>query len=305
MHTQSGAAIFAACRQLFRCHPLAVTQPPAGSGRLATMVLRHRTAGFFVLTRPRDDLFVLRSWQDCGGADGVEQEIQHGKPVTDLVRQVIMGCLPVPRHGSLLGWVTSHQVTALLAVRSLPPSEYQVQAQDTLGSLRGSTVGEASTSTSRPAGSAGHPAGTAAGAAPGAVPVPRPARRVRCSAGPEVRVLPLEGTTKDWHWPSFTVSPLDDWRFWEHVEWGELVDVMPLLSASPGRAFWVPSLDGRPTGHVVLTDNIRIDQYWIPKGVYYDHWIQREGIEAPPAEDLVALPHAVDLAKSGLWPRRP
>lgn len=269
MHTQSGAAVFAACRQLFRCHPLAVTQPPAGSGGLAAMVLRHRTAGFFVLTRPRDDLFVLRSWQERGG-DSVEEHIQHGKPVTDLVRKVIVGCLPVPRHGSLLGWVTSHQVTALLAVRSMPPSMQALNSEDTLGSLHGSAVPDA--------------------------PV-----AVRRSAGPEVRVLPLEGTTKEWHWPPFTVNPLDDWRFWEHVEWGELVDVMPLVSASPGRAFWVPSPDGRPTGHVVLTDNIRIDEYWIPKGVYCDHWILREGREPPPAQDLLVSPGAVDLATSPLW----
>lgn len=290
MHTQSGAAVFAACRQLFRCHPLAVTQPPAGSGGLAAMVLRHRTAGFFVLTRPKDDLFVLRAWQDRDGAGRTEQEIRHGKPVTDLVRQVIMGCLPVPRHGSLLGWVTSHQVTALLAVRSQPPCMDEMTAQDTLGSLKGSVAVPAS----RPAGSEGHPAGTARGAGSGRGPVRRP-------AGPEVRVLPLEGTTKDWHWPPFTVNPLDDWRFWEHVEWGELVDVMPLVSAVPGRALWVPSPDGRPTGHLVLTDNIRIDEYWIPKGVYCDHWILREGREPPPAEDLLASPGAVDLATSGLW----
>ena len=254
MHTQSGAVTFAACRQLFRYHPLAVNQPPAGAGGLATMVVRDRTAGFFVLTRPEENRFILRSWHE---RDGVEEEIRRGRPVPDLARQVIATCLPVPRHGSLFGWIACRQVTALLAVRSAPPSSH------------GSSPGDASA----------------------------PARL----AGPEVRVLPLEGTTKQWHWPPFTVSPLDDWRLWEYIEWREIVDVMPLLGARPGRAFWVPAPDGRPTGHVVLTENVRTDAFWLPEGVYCDHWTLREGIEAPPADSLIASPRAVDLSQGGLW----
>lgn len=248
MHTQSGALTFAACQQLFRYHPLAITPPPAGTGGRWSMVLRHRTAGFFVLTQPRENLFVLRPWHD---RDGLEEEIQPGKPVPDVVRTTVAGCLPVPRHGALLGWVTGRQVTALLTVHSAPPEGGQA----------------------------------------GPSPVP----------GPEVRVLPLDGTTKEWHWPPFTVSPLDDWRLWEYVEWHELIDAMPLLSAEPGRAFWLPAPDGRRTGHVIVRDNIRTDAFWLPAGVYSDHWALREGIQPPPGEQLIASPDAVDLARGGLW----
>jgi hypothetical protein len=248
MHTQSGAATFAACQQLFRYHPLAVAPSPAGPGGerrgLGSMVLRHRIAGFFVLDRLREDMFVLRSWDP---RDAVEEEIRPGRPVRDLARQVVVACLPVPRHGALLGWVTCRQVTALLTVHSAPP------------------------------------AGTG---------------RV---LGPEVRVLPLDGTAKEWHWPPFTVSPLDDWRLWEYVEWRELVDVQPLLAAESGRAFWIPAADGRRTGHVVLSDNIRAEAFWLPEGVYCDHWALREGLEPPAAERLIASPGAVDLSRGGLW----
>lgn len=253
-HTQAGAATFTVCKQLFRYHPLAVT-PPAGPVDFGTMVLRHRTAGFFVLARPREDLFVLRSWH---GRDGVEEEIKPGQPVPDPVRKVVVGSLPVPRHGALLGWVTCRQVTALLTVHSAPPA-------GGAGGVRG----------------------------PGG-----PAR----VSGPEMRVLPLLGTTREWHWPPFTVSPLDDWRLWEYVEWQELIDVRPLLLGSEcGRAFWAPAADGRRAGHVVVTGNIRADAFWLPAGVYCDHWALREGIEPPPAEALIASPGAVDLSRGGLW----
>ena len=261
MHTQSGAATFAACQQLFRYHPLAVTPAPAGTGdlrpagtgALPSMVLRHRTAGFFVLTKVRESHFILRAWH---ARDGVEEEIQPGKPVPDKVRQVVVACLPVPRHGALLGWVTCRQVTALMTVHSAPPQDVP------------------------PRGGNG--------------------RLCRVS-GPELRVLPLEGTCKEWHWPPFTVSPLDDWRLWEYVEWHELIDVMPLLRAEAGRAFWIPAPDGRRTGHVVLKSNIRTDAFWLPAGVYSDHWALREGIDPPPAGSLIASPGAVDLSRGGLW----
>ena len=256
MHTQSGTVAFAACQHLFRYHALAVAPPPAGPGGrdgLGSMVLRHRIAGFFVLDRPRDDLFVLRSWDR---REGIEEEIRPGKPVRDLARQVVAACLPVPRHGALLGWVSCRQVTALLTVHSAPPPGVPLRAG---------------------------PGGL------GRVP------------GPEVRVLPLDGTTKEWHWPPFTVSPLDDWRLWEYVEWRELVDVLPLLGAEPGRAFWIPAADGRRTGHVVLRENIRAEAFWLPAGVYCDHWTLREGMGPPAAERLIASPGAVDLSRGGLW----
>jgi hypothetical protein len=114
---------------------------------------------------------------------------------------------------------------------------------------------------------------------------------------PDIQVMPMAGTRELLHWPSFTVSPLDDGRFWEYVEWGEIVDIGPLIIQSAGRVFWVPCPDRRSTrhGYIVVMGNLPADEYWLPAGVYTDHWTLREGIEPPAAGQLLALPGAVDL----------
>jgi hypothetical protein len=38
------------------------------------------------------------------------------------------------------------------------------------------------------------------------------------------------------------------------------------------------------------------DEFWLPAGVYMDHWMLREGVPAPPASHLLALPGTVDLS---------
>src|SRR6266704_2876099 len=58
-----GATSFAACVQLFRRYPLAVTEHCA-DGEYRSMVLMNHAAGpagYFVLTQARNDLFVIRS----------------------------------------------------------------------------------------------------------------------------------------------------------------------------------------------------------------------------------------------------
>jgi hypothetical protein len=116
---------------------------------------------------------------------------------------------------------------------------------------------------------------------------------------PDIRVMPMAGTTELLHWPPFTTSPLDDGRLWEYVEWGEITDVGPLVAHGPGRAFWVPAPDRRSGRHgcVVVTGNLVADEYWLPAGVYVDHWTLREGLQAPPAGVLLALPGVTDLAR--------
>jgi hypothetical protein len=115
---------------------------------------------------------------------------------------------------------------------------------------------------------------------------------------PEIRVMPMAGTRVLLHWPPFAASPLDARRLWEYVEWGAIVDIVPLVTRGPGRAFWVPSPDRRGARHgfIVVSDNLPTDDYWLPAGVYMDHWTLREGIPAPPAGRLLTLPGVVDLA---------
>jgi hypothetical protein len=42
--------------------------------------------------------------------------------------------------------------------------------------------------------------------------------------------------------------------------------------------------------------NLPADEYWLPAGVYLDHWTLREGIQAPPVSWLLTLPGVVDLS---------
>jgi hypothetical protein len=117
--------------------------------------------------------------------------------------------------------------------------------------------------------------------------------------GPQVRALPMVGSDP-MHWPAFTTSPLDDGRFWDYVDRGELVDLGPMAARAPGNAFWVPSQNtsraAQGHGCVVVRENVPSDEFWLPAGVYMDHWMLREGVPAPPAGHLLSLPGATDLA---------
>jgi hypothetical protein len=118
---------------------------------------------------------------------------------------------------------------------------------------------------------------------------------------PQVRALAMVGS-EPMRWPPFTVSPLDDGRFWEYAERGEIVDVAPLVVHGDRGAFWVPSQNPARAslGHgcVVVKRNLQSEDYWLPEGVYMDHWMLREGVPSPPASHLLTLPGAADLSRS-------
>jgi hypothetical protein len=118
-------------------------------------------------------------------------------------------------------------------------------------------------------------------------------------AVPAIQVMPMSGTvTIDW--PPFGGSLLGDGRLWEYLERGDIVDIAPLLANCPGQAFLAPCPygHGSPRGAacVVVTANLVAREYWLPAGVYTDHWVLREGIPVPPAGQLLALPGTVDMA---------
>jgi hypothetical protein len=47
---------------------------------------------------------------------------------------------------------------------------------------------------------------------------------------------------------------------------------------------------------VVVRQSLAAEDYWVPEGIYMDHWMLREGVPAPPASHLLTLPGATDLA---------
>lgn len=116
---------------------------------------------------------------------------------------------------------------------------------------------------------------------------------------PDVRVLAMVGS-EPIRWPSFAASPLDDGRLWEYLERGDLVNLAPMLDRAEG-AYWVPSQhpDRARRGHgcAVLGRSIEGLEYWVPAGVYMDHWMLREGVPTPPASHLLTLPGVTHLSR--------
>lgn len=120
------------------------------------------------------------------------------------------------------------------------------------------------------------------------------------SAVPGVLVMPLAGSQPA-QWPPLTASTLDDGRLWEYVGRGQLTDLTALVSRHPGRVFWVPGAGvygaRRAGAHVVVTEHLGTADFWLPAGVYADHWVLREGRPVPSARDLLARPGIMDLAR--------
>jgi hypothetical protein len=125
-----------------------------------------------------------------------------------------------------------------------------------------------------------------------------PAGADRAAPVPEIQVMPMSGTTV-LDWPPFTASPLDDMRLWDYLDRGDIADLGCLLASHPGRAFRAACPHGhgsaRGAACVVVTANLIAGEYWLPAGVYADHWMLRDGRPAPPAGQLLALPGTVDL----------
>jgi hypothetical protein len=270
----SGAASFAACLRLFRSYPLAVS-PWSADGRHRSIVLRYPGAeedrvsgksGFFILSQDRAEHFVLRTWD--GGEPEDSGRAGESGDSGEFTYQEIRPVEPVPAavHRVIAEGMPVPRDGALLGWVS------DRQALVLLSVYHG-----------RPSG-----------------PLP---------GGPQARILPLVGS-EPLRWPAFTVSPLDDGRLWEYLDRGELVDLAPVVAAAPDHGFWVPSQNQRRASHahgcVVIRRSITAPEFWLPAGVYMDHWMQREGVPSPPASHLLGLPGAIDLARrvtltEGAW----
>ena len=117
------------------------------------------------------------------------------------------------------------------------------------------------------------------------------------SAVPGVLVMPLVGSQPA-EWPPLAPNPFDDGRLWGYVERSQLADLSPLVTHQAGRVFWVPGGDGTAGrgARIVVTERMSADEFWLPAGVYADHWTLREGTPVLTARQLLALPGVVDLA---------
>jgi hypothetical protein len=119
-------ADFMSCRRLFRDYPLAVRRHYA-EFRYGSMVLasRGREGGeqprFTVLIMERDDLFVIRPWDR---RDWPRAQIRRGQPVAAGLARLIESSAPVPRDGTLLGWLDGGQVRAILVAYGRLPEPW-------------------------------------------------------------------------------------------------------------------------------------------------------------------------------------
>jgi hypothetical protein len=285
VHALSGAASFAACLRLFRSYPLAVTTARQED-------IRPQATRPAADTRPPGDTRPATRVQDGRGQDtrGPEQTRQ----AAGLFRAMVL------RH------------------RGFDGSGYHVLIQDPAGhfTLRPWLPGEGERQEIRP----GNPVPvTCHRVITEGMPVPRdgallgwvsdrqatvllsvfhgrPAGR---PGVPQVRVLAQVGS-EPMRWPPFTASPLDDGRFWEYVERGEIVDLAPVF-ARGSEASWIPSQNTvrarQGHGCVVVGHSLVTEEFWVPSGIYMDHWMLREGVPTPPAAHLLTLPGAIDLCR--------
>ena len=49
----------------------------------------------------------------------------------------------------------------------------------------------------------------------------------------------------------------------------------------------------------MVSRNLQSDDYcyWVPEGIYMDHWMLREGVPTPPASHLLTLPGITGLSR--------
>ena len=117
------------------------------------------------------------------------------------------------------------------------------------------------------------------------------------SAVPGVSVMPMVQSHPA-EWPPLTGGALDIGRLWEYIGQGRLADLGPLVASWPGCVFWVPGADGvgPRRARVVVTERLSTEEFWLPAGVYADHWMLREATPVMTPRQLLAQPGVVDLA---------
>src|SRR3984957_6719395 len=258
VHALSGAASFAACLRLFRSYPLALN--PSYPGDPGPAAARH-AAGWrgSIVLRPRG--FDEQGFYVLSQHPAEHFTLRPWRAGGGECQEIRPGTpVPVASHRIVTEGMPVPRDGALLGW----VSDRQVTAL--------LTVRHSMRETDGPAGGPGVP---------------------------EVRVLAMVGS-EPIRWPPFAASPLDDGRLWEYLERGELVDLAPVLHRAEG-AYWVPSQhpDRARRGHgcAVLGRSVEGLEYWVPAGVYMDHWMLREGVPTPPATHLITLPGATHLSR--------
>ena len=116
-HTSS---LYKACSELFADYALAASADEC-TGAVASMVIlsQHQDeVQFFVLSHHCDEAGVFFSVSPWPAGENLIIEDGEGPSVPDAIANAITSGVPVPRHGSLLGWRSGNSITALIAIYS-------------------------------------------------------------------------------------------------------------------------------------------------------------------------------------------
>jgi hypothetical protein len=109
--------VYQTCRDLFDTYPLAVvvTDHVPTMQSMVLMLADGADISFFVLVQDCGDgrpAYTIIPWH----AEGPVTIESDGGDVPDLAASAVMRGVPIPRHGSLFGWICGEPVTALIVV---------------------------------------------------------------------------------------------------------------------------------------------------------------------------------------------
>jgi hypothetical protein len=112
-------SLYEVCQELFAGYPIAVESvDDSGASRSMILMLRDGDeARFFVLSTESSQArtsFSVFPWR----SDGLVNIEPDGGIVPDVVAHALMRGIPIPRDGSLFGWVSRESVTALIGVNT-------------------------------------------------------------------------------------------------------------------------------------------------------------------------------------------
>lgn len=110
------SSIYEACHELFAAYSLAATDDGGAIRSMVLLLQNGDDVGFFVLLEDRSEgksVYSLRPWRERVIAD---IDARGSTAVPEVVVNVVTQGVPVPRHGSLFGWICEGAVTALVAV---------------------------------------------------------------------------------------------------------------------------------------------------------------------------------------------
>lgn len=110
------SSLYADCRELFAEYPLAVRTDDHGEAARSMILMLHDGPAFFALTLRGEQDQPVYSISHWPVGDAQEISADSGSLVSDAHANALTAGVPIPRDGSLFGWIHDDVVTALVVV---------------------------------------------------------------------------------------------------------------------------------------------------------------------------------------------